>query len=622
MSAESAVASAHRKHRVSAILAVCWLTIVVLSVLSTPLLSKLGLGYDKQNPLAPLQGPSAAHFFGTDSLGRDILLRLLFGGVPTLTGVLLAVAVALVLGVPFGMMAGYFGGKVERVLSVVADVLMSIPAMIVLLAAFAIFPNNISVIMSLMGVFSSAAIYRIVRGATLTIVDELYITAARAVGLGNARIVFRHLAPRLAGLIYVQASVNAALAFVMEVGLGFLGLDVTPPQPSWGGVIADASHYTLNDPWFMVPPTVVICLTILALGVLGDLGNRDLGSLRHRLMGEAAPQGETGSLDRLLRDDSILTVRGLTVTTAAGVALVENISFDVRKGEVVGLVGESGAGKSVTARAILRLDKDTRAVGQIVFEGQDISTMSESAMQQLRGKRIAFIGQDPMLALDPLFRVDSQLIEALRVHQHLGPQPAKEAAIGLLRSVRIDDPEQVARKYPFEISGGMAQRVAIALALAGDPELLIADEPTTALDVTVQMEVLGLLKSLQRERNLAIILVTHDWGVVADMCDRAVTMYAGEVVEMGGVDEIFADPQHPYTAALRRSDPHLQKVGDRLTTIPGALPPPGSWPVGCRFAARCQLATAECTEEHPSLRVDDDGRATRCLRSNALKVGV
>jgi len=619
--ATASKAPAHKRHhvKISAVLAITWLVIVVLAVASTPILTHVGLGYDMQNPLSALQGPSAAHIFGTDSLGRDVLLRLLYGGVSTLIGVALAVLVSLVLGVPAGMVAGYFGGKTERILSVVADVLMSIPAMLVLLVAFAIFPNNVNVIMSLMGMFSSAAIYRIVRGATLTIVDELYITAARATGLSNAQIVFRHLAPRLAPLIYVQASVNAALAFVMEVGLGFLGLDVTPPQPSWGGVVADASQYISNDPWFLFGPTLIICLTILSLGVLGDLGNREVPSFKRRHKSDQSAPAASGP-SALTRHDAMLEVRGLTVRTDKGIALVDDVSFDVCQGEVVGLVGESGAGKSVTARAVLRLDANTEATGDIIFQGRDIGGLDESALRQLRGRRIAFIGQDPMLALDPLFRIDSQLAEALRIHQGLSGREAKKQAVELLRSVRIDNPEQTARKYPFEVSGGMAQRAAIALALAGNPELLIADEPTTALDVTVQMEVLGLLKTLQRERDLAIILVTHDWGVVADMCDRAVTMYAGEVVETGPVDEIFASPRHPYTAALRRSDPHLQAVGTRLLTIPGVLPPPGERPVGCRFAARCELATDECRAQHPALDVDEtSGRAARCLRTAALE---
>ena len=608
------------RRKVSAVIAVSWLILVILAALSTLLLTRLGLGYDIQHPAAALQHPSAAHILGTDSLGRDILLRLLYGAVPTLISVLIAMVVALLLGVPGGLAAGFFGGKVERVLSVIADVLMSIPAMLVLLVAFALFPNNINVVMALNGVFSSAAIYRVVRGSTLTVADELYITAARATGLSNAQIIIRHLTPRLAPLVYVQASVTAALAFVMEVGLGFLGLDVVPPEPSWGGIVADASGYMSIDAWYLVPPVLVTCFTILALGVLGDLGNHDLSPVRswHATSGPTMAAGPS-----LVRPDAILQVRGLTVTTASGTRLVEDISFDVLQGEVVGLVGESGAGKSVTARAILRLDTDTRVEGDVEFDGHNLVTMSEDQLTKVRGKRIAFIGQDPMSALDPLFRVESQLVEALRTHQRMGASEAKRRAIELLTSVRIHDPAEVARKYPFEISGGMAQRVAIALALAGDPDVLIADEPTTALDVTVQMEVLGLLKSLQKERDLAILLVTHDWGVVADMCDRAVTLYAGEIVEMAPVDVIFADPDHPYTAALRRSDPHLKTIGNRLAMIPGVLPPPGERPEGCRFAPRCPFATDDCRSQHPALTVETTfDREVRCIRVDAAKESV
>ena len=226
-----------------------------------------------------------------------------------------------------------------------------------------------------------------------------------------------------------------------------------------------------------------------------------------------------------------------------------------------------------------------------------------------------------MSALDPLVRIESQLMEAVRTHRRMNRGQARQEAQRLLAAVRIPEPEVVARKYPFEVSGGQAQRAAIALALAGEPDLLIADEPTTALDVTVQMAVLGLLKELQRERALTIILVTHDWGVVADMCDRVLTLYAGEIVESGEVRDVFQRPGHPYTAALRRSDPHLRAVGENLTYIPGTVPAPGARPAGCRFADRCPMVIDECRAVHPALlevNAGEDGQASRCIRAASL----
>lgn len=632
--------TAHRRSggasRPPVVVSVVWLAIAVIAMAVPSALARYGPL--EQQTTSALSGPSAAHWLGTDELGRDLLARIVYGAWPTFSGVLIAVVVAIGVGVPAGLAGGYLAGQLDRVLSVIADILMSVPIILVLLAAFAIFPNNVYVIMALFGFSASAAIYRIVRGATMTVAGELYVTAARQAGLSDIQIIRRHLAPRLAPLLRVQTSVIASIALVTEVGLGFLSLDVAPPTPSWGSLIADASQNLANDPWMLVPPVVVVAVTVLALGVLGDVGQQ-VARRQHR-HGAAAGRssrlpvrvaaGDTAERARPTRTpapdgDVLLRVDGLSVRTLdpAPVTLVDDVHFDVRRGEVVGLVGESGAGKSVTARALTRLDDLLAVTGSVRFDGQELLNLSDRELHRYRGQRIAFIGQDPMTSLDPLFRIQSQLIEALRNTRRLSRAQAREHALGLLEAVRIKDPAAVARKYPFEVSGGMAQRVTIALALAGDPDLLIADEPTTALDVTVQMEVLGLLKSLQRERGLAILLVTHDWGVVADICDRAITMYAGEVVETGRVEDVFSVPSHPYTASLRLSDPHLQQVGKSLRSIAGTVPIPGSWPECCRFADRCFMAADGCRTLHPPLvQLDGPARMSRCLRARELREGL
>ena len=275
--------------------------------------------------------------------------------------------------------------------------------------------------------------------------------------------------------------------------------------------------------------------------------------------------------------------------------MVDRISFEIGVGEIVGLVGESGSGKSVTSRAILGvLPRQAAVSGSVRYRGTELTGGGETAYGEVRGKRIAFVGQDPMTSLSPTWRIGTVVAENVRRLQGVGRKEAMRITRDLLAMVRLPNPEAVARLYPHQVSGGMAQRVVIAIALAGNPDLIIADEPTTALDVTVQMEVLGLLKSLQQERSLAMLLVTHDWGVVADICDRAVVMYAGQVVEDASTGQIFAAPQHPYSSALRSADPHLQHVGQRLQVIPGKVPPPGSWPFGCRFASRCDYCIPAC----------------------------
>jgi oligopeptide/dipeptide ABC transporter ATP-binding protein len=600
--------------RPSAVVAVVWLVLILTAVIAAPVLAPNGPYV--QNLTHTYALPSLQYPLGTDGLGRSILARILYGGQISLEGVAIGTIVAMVIGVPLGMFAGYLGGWADRALSFISDLLMAVPFLLIVLVGYSIYPNNNVISMTIFGLFAAAPIFRIIRGSTVTITNELYVVAARGTGLTHWAVVTRHIAPRLTGVISVQASVVAAVALATQVGLGFLSLDVAPPAASWGGTIAEAARSLFASLWPMIPPTVVIVLTILAFGVLGDVGqesasSRSTVSLRKRKRSTPAAVVDAAP-------GALLTVRGLTVRVPQGdggsLTLVENVDIDVGVGEVVGLVGESGAGKSVTARALLGINGNVTTSGSALFHDADLLSIDEKELGRIRGSKIGFIGQDPMSSLDPLFRVESQLIEAVRTHHGVSRKQARVRVTELLRDVRIADPEAVAKKYPFELSGGLAQRVSIALALAGDPELLIADEPTTALDVTVQMEVLGLLQRLRKERNLAIILVTHDWGVVADMCDRAITMYAGEVVEVGSVDDVFAAPRHPYTLALRRSDPHLQPVGATLVSIPGSVPPPGSWPGGCRFADRCRFATDECRSAHPDLYRIRSSRESRCIR--------
>ena len=286
-------------------------------------------------------------------------------------------------------------------------------------------------------------------------------------------------------------------------------------------------------------------------------------------------------------------------TSRGVVRAVDGVSLHIDAGETLGVVGDSGCGKSVTASAIIGLLPGSGRIdgGSIWFGGRDLARASEAELRKLRGRKIAFVSQEPMVSLDPSYRVGFQIEEALRRHRGLSRSAARVRALELLRDMHFVDPGAVARRYPHELSGGMAQRVAIARALAGEPELLIADEPTTALDVTVQAEILELIRELQVTRQMAVLIVTHDWGVVADLCDRVVVMYAGQIVERSDVQSIFDTPLHPYTEALLASNPHLAPEAATLPTIPGTVPPPGSWPAGCRFSARCRYAVAAYTPD-------------------------
>jgi peptide/nickel transport system permease protein len=318
--------------------------------------------------------------------------------------------------------------------------------------------------------------------------------------------------------------------------------------------------------------------------------------------------------------DAVLSLRGLTVAID-DTPVVENISFDVRPGETLGLVGESGCGKSITGRAILGLlPAGGRVVaGSCVFDGRDLARLSQREYRGVRGSQIALISQEPLASLDPNRTVGAQLGQLVRLHQGGSRTAARKRVISLLEQVKMAEPPAVARRYPHELSGGMAQRVCIAAALVGSPRLLIADEPTTALDVTVQANILDLLRSVQQDTNMAILLVTHDWGVVADSCDRAVVMYAGQVVESTSVRAMFRQPLHPYTDGLLSSNPHGAPLGQELPAIRGRVPRPGTWPAGCHFQSRCRLAQADCESGPIAIEEPASGRLTRCLHHDLLQ---
>ena len=301
---------------------------------------------------------------------------------------------------------------------------------------------------------------------------------------------------------------------------------------------------------------------------------------------------------------------------------VDKVSFAVHRGEMVGIVGESGCGKSVMAMSILRLVSAPGRIegGQILFDGQDLVTMPDRALRKVRGNRIAMIFQEPMNALNPVYTVGDQIAEAVILHQDKDPHEAREIAIQMLELVGIPSPAIRVDDYPHQMSGGMKQRVMIAMALSCEPDLLIADEPTTALDATVQAQILGLLDKFRAERGMAVLLITHDLGVVAERCERVVVMYAGQVVETAKATDLFARPTHPYTIGLIASLPGLAPPGTRLLTIPGMVPSPSEFPTGCRFRTRCASATDLCASSAPAVEVSP-GHTAWCHHPRGLIPG-
>jgi peptide/nickel transport system permease protein len=518
---------------------------------------------------AALTGPSASHWLGTDTLGRDVLSRILHGGQPALAGVVLALGVFTVCGTALGILAGYLGGWVDRCVGIIVDMFMALPNMVIILAVLAVFSQSQTASMITLGVLASGNLIRIVRSSVLTLKEELYVSAAVVSGLTDARIMARHILPGLIGPVLVQLSIFSGVALSVQTGLGFLGVASRPPAPSWGGMVGEAAEVMSAHGFFLLVTGGIITLLTFAFGFLGD-GLRDLAAETKKQPAAALFRKPVGrsSLPALAPEPvpgARLSVQDYSVGFHSDGGIretVRNLNWAIQPGEILGLVGESGSGKTVTALSLLGLLPSNGEVtgGRAYLDGNDITGLSETRYEDIRGKEIGLISQEPMVALDPSFTIGDQLTEVLRLHHKENRQALKARALDLLHQVQLPQPEGLLSKYPHELSGGMIQRVVIAIALAGSPKLLIADEPTTALDVTVQAEILDLLRDLRDRTGMSIIIVTHDLGVVADLCDRILIMSQGEIVEQGGTEDIFYSPAQDYTKKLISSTPNLVKA--------------------------------------------------------------
>ena len=500
--------------------------------------------------------PGGEYLLGADSAGRDVWTRLLYGARNTLGGALLALAVAMVLGIPGGLLAGYLGRTFDTVASWVVDLVMSLPAMIVLLAARAVLGPTVWALMIILGVLAAPSFYRLVRGIVLNVRGELYVDAARVSGLPGWRIVGRHVLVVVRAPIIIQISLVAGVALGLQAGLEFIGVGSSTAVPTWGSMLDEGFQNLTRSPTLILWPALALGLTSAAF-VLFAVALRDVlestgGHATSRRRSLPSYQPGRGVPD----EQALLSVRSLAIAypgpDGTTREVVREVDLDVQVGEIVGLVGESGSGKTQTAFAALGVLPDAGRVvrGQIRIDGTDVVGLLPREWRRLRSTTVAYVPQEPMSNLDPSFTIGSQLVEAIRAGSTRTRAQARRRALDLLAQVEIADPERTFAAYPHEISGGMAQRVLIAIAMSCDPKLLIADEPTTALDVTVQAEVLGLLRRLQRERGLGVLLVTHNFGVVADLCDRVVVMQQGRTVETGRVQQVLRAPAEPYTQQL------------------------------------------------------------------------
>jgi peptide/nickel transport system permease protein len=637
-----------------ALTALAVLTVIVICCLAAPLVAPDAP--DAQNLAITLQGPSAAHLLGTDELGRDILSRLLYGGRATMLEAALAALVTLGVGVPAGLLAGFKGGWTDRVIMYLADIGLALPGIVIILLVLAIFRGNLQVAMIGLGLLLVPPLSRIIRSAALTVRTEPFTDAARVSGVRPAAIIVRHVLPRIRGTILTQATIIAALALLFTAGLAYLGFGPTPPSPSWGGMTDEAGQYLAHSPWLLIASGGAIGVTVLCLGLAGD-AIRDITTgawtgqsepIRGKRTTRAKQRSsittpdntnpestasESTASESTISDypdpvgSALLSVRGLGVCYPhddGEIAVTSDVSMDVRAGEIVGLVGESGCGKTSVARAVIGLLRGGGriAAGQVYLDGRDVTHLPAREARRYRGGQVALITQEPMASLDPSWRVGPLVAQAVRCHQEMPASQARRRVLELFELVQLPEPDRVFRSYPHELSGGMAQRVAIARALAGQPELLIADEPTTALDVTLRAEILALLRSLQRQTGMAMLVVSHDWHLVADLCDRVIVMYAGQVVEQAATADLLGTPAHPYTRLLLAASPAaaLAKAGpdgvQSLPVIPGTIPAPEDWPRACRFGTRCPHATSACHQGPVPLT--GTTRLVRCVRAAEL----
>ncbi|GAA3552942.1 dipeptide/oligopeptide/nickel ABC transporter permease/ATP-binding protein [Nonomuraea rosea] len=575
-------------------------------------------------------GPSAAHWMGLDSANRDILSRLLYGARWSLIIGLGATGLALLTGAIIGAVAATARKAVDETLMRVLDVIMAFPGIALAAVLVAVFGGSIPVLVMAMAFLYMPSVARVVRANVIAQYGEDYVDAERIIGARTPHIIIRHVAINCAAPVLVFCTVMVADAIVFEASLSFIGAGVRPPNPSWGSVIADGKNLVLLGGWWAtVFPGLLILITVLALNILSE-GISDTWAAP--AAGKPAPKkddafeqarpgtGEIVELPGLAeaaqrlaerarplpQGPPILSVERLRIGFPRGVDIVadsatadivDGIGFEVRPGEVLGLVGESGCGKSLTALTIMGLQpRGARVSGHVRFDQRELLAESRGARRRLLGHEMAMIYQDALSSLNPAMTIKAQLKQLTR-------RGGRRTPAELLELVGLDA-RRTLTSYPHELSGGQRQRVLIAMALSREPKLIVADEPTTALDVTVQAQVIELLLRLREELGFALILVSHDLALVADVTDRVVVMYGGQIVETGVTAALVGAPAHHYARGLLGSVLSLESGAERLTQIPGVVPAPADFPDGCRFADRCPMATDVCRAETPVLAGD------------------
>lgn len=579
-------------------------------------------------------GPNGDYWFGLDASGRDIFSRLIAGARRSLEVGFGAAAFALIFGSVLGAVAATSRKAIDEIIMRLLDIVMAFPAIAlaaVLVVAYG--KDKLSVLILAIGFVFTPSIARVVRANVLSQYGEDYVAAEQVIGARRFHILRRHVMRNCAAPVMVFATVMVADSIIFEASLSFIGggLPGEAAQSSWGSVIAYGQQILQAGSWWATFfPGLLILVTVLCLNVLSE-GISDAWAAPAARVGTSAAPAETEAEENaagaapaealpglavaaerlranarpLPEAEPILTVRDLRIDFPErhrGVAIVDGVDLAVRPGEVLGLVGESGSGKSLTSLAIMGLlPREAHITGSMMFNGKELVGMKPARRRALMGRDIAMVYQDALSALNPAMTIKTQLGQIIR----RGGTRSAEELMGLVGL----DPDRTLSSYPHELSGGQRQRVVIAMALARDAKLIIADEPTTALDVTVQAQVIELLLRLRAEYGFALILVSHDLALVSEVCDRVAVMYGGRIVEDGVAADVVEQPQHHYSRGLLGSVLSLEARAERLTQIRGTVPSPADFPAGCRFADRCPAATSICHEEVPETIGDDTHRS-------------
>ncbi|GAA3820614.1 dipeptide/oligopeptide/nickel ABC transporter permease/ATP-binding protein [Sphaerisporangium flaviroseum] len=586
-------------------IAAAWITLVLAAAVLADLLPLPRFDETLAGP--PQAGPSGAHPFGTDGLGRDVFSRVVYGARVSLGVGIGAVLLGLLIGAPLGIVAGYRRRAADALIMAVTDIALAFPALVFALAVVAFAGASLRNVLLVLGVLGVPAWTRLIRGATLSVAQREFVLAARALGARERRILWREIVPNVTVPAASYAFIGMAIAVVAEGSLAFLGLSVQAPTPTWGGLINEGRTVMDNAPHVVLAPSIVMFLTVLSFNVVGDrlralTDVRESGLEPVRQVTAAPLPAATHAIKA-----GLLQVEDLRTHFVVGrgtVKAVDGVSLTLERGRTLAVVGESGSGKSMLIRSILGLlpGGDVVRGGKVYLEGEDLTAFTPEQMRQVLGPRLATVFQDPMTALNPVRSIGTQVAEPLQVHRGMSRRQALAEAVRLLASVGIPDPERMLRRYPHQLSGGMRQRVTIAMALSCGPDVLFADEPTTALDVTIQDQVLRLVHRLRGERDMAVLLVSHDLSVVAEWADEVIVMYAGKVVERGPTAEVLERARMPYTEALLQAVPKLtDPAHHRLRVITGRPPDLAALPGGCAFHPRCPYAGDRCAVEEPPL---------------------